>query len=154
MNQDSQIQGIFVSGLPVYCCKHKLTEVFSSFGEVKFVRIFSKKQGKKTQSFAKIKFTNIESVFACLQNPQPLYYQDKQMALSELKTQSKIEQSIYNSKSILFIENLPDKPSKPEISLFLSSKGVPVKKVVRIIKKKPTPNKSESGESGESCKDA
>ena len=40
--------GIFVAGLPVYSSKPKLAEIFGRFGEIKFIRIFSKKSGKKT----------------------------------------------------------------------------------------------------------
>lgn len=136
MNQEQSIQGIFVSGLPVYSCKNKLRTIFSQFGEVKFVRIFSKKQGRKSQSFAKIKFENEESVKKALKFSEKITYEEKFITITELKSQSKLEKSLQKNKNIVFVDNLPEKPKKHEIVNCLLYRGIPAKKVIRIIKKK------------------
>jgi RNA recognition motif-containing protein len=136
MSQEKPSQGIFVSGLPIYSCKNKLKTLFSQFGQVKFVRIFSKKQGRKNQSFAKIKFEDPKSVEIALQMSGRLQYEDRTVDITVLKSQSKLEKSLHNNKSIVMVENLPDKPKKQEILQWMVYNGIPAKKIIRIIKKK------------------
>jgi RNA recognition motif-containing protein len=135
-NPTKPSQGIFVSGLPIYSCKDKLRSIFSQFGAIKFVRIFSKKQGRKNQSFAKIKFEDPMSVLAALRYSEKLKYEDRFMNISELKSQSKLEKTLHTSKNVVFVNNLPEKPRKAEIVDCLKQYGIPAKKVIRVIKKR------------------
>ena len=43
MDSSQACSGIFIAGLPVFSSKPKLIEIFGKFGEIKFVRIFSKR---------------------------------------------------------------------------------------------------------------
>jgi RNA recognition motif-containing protein len=74
MKKESPTQGVFISGLPVYSCKDEIEYLFSRFGQVKYVRIFSHKSGKKNQSFAKVKFENEESVALAIKQSDKLWY--------------------------------------------------------------------------------
>lgn len=145
------IQGIFVSGLPIYSNKDKLRAIFSQFGEVKFVRIFSKKNGRKNQSFAKIKFESEFSVRQALKFSDKLRYEDRYMHINELKSQTKLEKTLCSkNKKIIYVNNLPSRCKKKEILDHLIYNGIPAKKVIRIFKRKTLSQSFETDELEES----
>jgi len=143
INQDTpnpisppQHSGIFVSGLPAYSSKEKLTEIFSQFGEISYVRIFSKKDKNRIKGFAKIKFFTSEQSFRALTTRKKLSYESRTLKISALKTQSKLEKSWSGNKKLAYVHNIPYKTSKAQLLRLLKSEFVPVKKVIRIIKRK------------------
>jgi len=63
-----------------------------------------------------------------------LQYEDRIMSIVELKTPSKLEKSIQSNQNIVYVDNLPDKPKKKDIIDCMNYTGIPVKKVIRLIK--------------------
>lgn len=133
------IYGIFVSGLPVYSSKEKLEEIFKKFGELKFIRIFSRKSGKKTQSFAKIRFENSEVHETILKKHQQIIYDKKPIIISELQPPSSntIVQSLAagNQDNIAVIMNIPERTMKVELKEALKANNLDRINIIKMVEK-------------------
>jgi hypothetical protein len=108
--------GIFVAGLPVYSSKSKLAEIFGCFGQIKFIRIFSKKAGKKTQSFAKIRYADPQVHEEILKSSALITYEGKPISITELQPPSKtckVQIAAHQSnENLIVIQNIPQNITK------------------------------------------
>jgi RNA recognition motif-containing protein len=152
----SRLKGIFISGLPAYTSKEKLTQLFSQFGKISHVRIFSKREKNGVKGFAKIKYDSVEEAQNALKSSKKLKYENKLMKLTELKPQSKLEKEWVVKKKLLAVYNLPYETSKNELFTFLKKSGVPIRKVMRMLKEKKSKsqldsNRAQQPNSGSSC---
>lgn len=126
---------IFVTGLPKYLDKELLSSYFRSFGEIHFIRIFTKENNQgKTEGFAKIKFKDRE---ALIKSTRFLTHNIGELVVKvrELKTQAELESQISKKSRLLYVTNVHYGTKKAEFKKFIIPK-VGARRVVRMIKNK------------------
>lgn len=126
---------IFVTGLPKYLDKELLSTYFHSFGEIHFIRIFTKENNQgKTEGFAKIKFKDREGL---LKSTRSLTHTIGELVVKvrELKTQAELESQISKKSRLIYVTNVHYGTKKAEFKKFIIPK-VGARRVVRMIKNK------------------